>query len=596
MKQFVRAVRFSLLCLGLLACSTTPVDSPKPFPAPSDPAEPAPPTDPTNPTDPSVPGADNALLHRGSQYAVNNGLIRIGRKEGNHVPTRLDIADGVFLPRTIYYGDIPVTVYEPVSGVAEMEFRLYSAGEDFAAGTYSFLPPPEEGSIIPNPQGQHYIERGTVHLDLNGSGDVTNEEKRDITGGSVTVKNREGGMSLVFDLVLEDGTQVVGSYNKTFYDPRNAEELYPGPGAPPPPQDSDICTYLIQGKVEEPTVLKDTPAACDYLIDNMIVDSELSVEPGVVIRAVQKGVLYVTEGEGPYKGKLTAIGTPDKRIVFEGAESLKGHWQGVEFKNAQASQLHYVDIRDTGYDCRRCNRAGLTVENTPLSLENSTLSNGYRAGLYLNDKSSLTSFSSNRFSGHIGAGVNLESAEALTQLDANSDYLGEQPNGLPYIQIVDGTLTENETRRWKALNVPYAFERSVDVQMGSLSLDPGVNVIVKGKDFKVGPDAQLDAQGSAAAPVSFRAEQDENNAWSGIYLLGSQNSTLQHVRLSNAEWGVYLENEAALSISDSFIEAEYGIFCDTGSSQQVKNKLILGENLRFETREFDVDSECVLVP
>lgn len=90
-----------------------------------------------------------------------------------------------------------------------------------------------------------------MHLDVDGSGVATKDEKFKIVGGSLTITSQPGGMALVFDLTLSDGSQLVGGYDKTFFDPDDVGRTYPGPGAPPPapPQDDEICTYLIQGDI-----------------------------------------------------------------------------------------------------------------------------------------------------------------------------------------------------------------------------------------------------------------------------------------------------------------------------------------------------------
>lgn len=133
--MIVRGGCLILLCLGLLACPSVPGS----------------PSNPDNPNNP-VPGVQNALLHRGLQYAINHGLISFGSKEGNHFATTLEIADGVFIPTTLYYGDIPVTTWSPEAGEADILIKLYTAGNSFEAGTYSFITSLGEGPILPNPQ------------------------------------------------------------------------------------------------------------------------------------------------------------------------------------------------------------------------------------------------------------------------------------------------------------------------------------------------------------------------------------------------------------------------------------------------------------
>ena len=130
------------VCLGLLlvACPASPAPSPNPTD----------PTDPNNPA-PPIPGAENTLLHEGSQYPIDNGMIYFGSKEGNHVATTLKIADGIFLPTTVYYGDIPVTTWSPESGEANMTVKLQTMGDSFEAGTYTFVAPIGEGPITGSP-------------------------------------------------------------------------------------------------------------------------------------------------------------------------------------------------------------------------------------------------------------------------------------------------------------------------------------------------------------------------------------------------------------------------------------------------------------
>jgi hypothetical protein len=86
----------------------------------------------------------------------------------------------------------------------------------------------------------------------------------------------------------------------------------------------------LSGKVNEPLTLVDIytdPSCPDYVVSGTYtVQSDLEIEPGVIIEFEEDAGIYVVES-----GSLHAEGSLSQPIVFTGTQKIKGHWKGIRF-------------------------------------------------------------------------------------------------------------------------------------------------------------------------------------------------------------------------------------------------------------------------
>src|SRR5690554_4432710 len=184
-----------------------------------------------------------------------------------------------------------------------------------------------------------------------------------------------------------------------------------GPDVPGPdpggPIDVDpvACRVTVNRDLTVPTLLANGPEACDYWFPGTAgshtayrIASDVLIEPGTVLLFGQDTHLYVEDS-----GRLTAIGTEDERIVFQGAEPVHGYWYGICFEDSRESRLEFVDIRwggkvwtSMGSNCRGGIAGAWPGSTEPLHITNSTVSGSYVSGLSVHDLI-LGDFANNAF-------------------------------------------------------------------------------------------------------------------------------------------------------------------------------------------------------
>lgn len=323
---------------------------------------------------------------------------------------------------------------------------------------------------------------------------------------------------------------------------------------PPPGGDPTACTYTLTDDVTVPSLMENTPAACDYLVTGDItVSSSLSVAPGTVVQFDQDTRLSIAEA-----GSITAVGTPDARIRFEGRSQVKGFWYGLCFGDNRASRLEYVDILWAGKvftgGSHVCSAAigGVNGDGEPVTIKHSLIAGAYTHGLDAQTVP-LGEFENNIFADNTEYGV-LVSPDQVHKLDAASDYLGTSvgaPNGKPYV-FFSGFLKGDGSRvTWRKLNAPYLAEDFFPYDTGSVILDGPVTVTVEpGARFEFGAGGALNfwdgpsllALGTAEAPVVFTGKEKTPGAWDGLLFQNAGASVLEHAEVSygGAEGGSLL--------------------------------------------------------
>ena len=374
----------------------------------------------------------------------------------------------------------------------------------------------------------------------------------------------------------------------------SSTDLAPNPDDPdvPTPAPSGDCTSVISGSVNLPTKWVDGPAACDYLLEGTVaVNSTLTIEPGVTIRAALSSRLVIEGAD------FKAVGKPDKRIVFEGQKHNQGHWAGINLKRARPSRIEYVDIKDAGQTCESCD-GGLQLESVSTSLTHSTVSNSSVNGLYTDGNVEFTAFANNRFYGNAFAGVVTASAEEIVKFDKASDFIGiDQPNGLAHIAIPNDALDFATDRVWKKLNAPYYVKNWLKVKKGSLTLEPGVEMIFGNKerfekDLQI-LDAEFSAIGTPSEPIVFRGEEAKRGYWSGIYRsVNNGTGVFKHIQIRDGYDGILLEGENTIALSDSSISNTInGVRCDATFDPAV---IQLGSNVTIEAQNSEIDTQCTV--
>jgi hypothetical protein len=346
------------------------------------------------------------------------------------------------------------------------------------------------------------------------------------------------------------------------------------------------------------TVLKNTPAACDYLISPdpsdigvrslEVTNGTLTIEPGTVIRFNDGAVLRLSNG-----ASLQAVGTSQQRIRFEGAAPIKGYAYGLDIgSESLETTIAYADFAYLGaVPTRREDGGAITgLGGGGLRLSNSTVSNSNYYGVDLADLP-LLEFSQNIFKDNARAGVRV-TASQVALLDEASDYDSVvQVQGL----FAGDKLRTNAT--WKALNAPYLIEDALYVEGVELTLGPGVALLFdQGNSLAVRDGGTLTAIGSEEKPIIFAGLAETPGYWDGIsFSSASPDSRLEYSIVAYAGGGSIYEGSVTLAyqerayIANSNIigSGQWGICADAGAF------LELGPGNTFSNNALgDVNTDC----
>ena len=367
--------------------------------------------------------------------------------------------------------------------------------------------------------------------------------------------------------------------------------------------DDGTCSLALYNDITIPTVLTNGPNECDYIVMNHIeVTSKLVVEPGVVIKFKQDTRLMIDDA-----GSITAVGTPDARIRFEGELAVKGFWYGFCFGTNRESRLEYVDILWGGKvwtgGSKVCRAAigGVSSNGEPIHIKNTLIAGAYTTGLDA-VKVRIGEFSNNVFADNEEYGVRVGPWQ-IHKLDTASDYLGSsigKPNSIPYVFIGGyGYLTGSEFV-WPNLNIPY-YSGDDGLYSDHVSVNGNdyytTVVIEPGTRFEFGPEggiffydgAGLKAIGTSDNPIVFTGRNQTKGSWDSLTFSDAGPSTLDHVEISygGADSSIYVGNVVAygvystdlIVITNSIISnsATCGI-TDTQDLVQQSNNTFSGNN------------------
>jgi hypothetical protein len=338
--------------------------------------------------------------------------------------------------------------------------------------------------------------------------------------------------------------------------PGNGDNPPPGNGNNPPP-DPNACTVVIDSNITIPSRLINSANACDYFVTGDIwVQSELTIDPGVVVVFDQDARLLITDA-----GSLSAVGTPDARIVLAGQLNVRGYWYGLCFGNNRESRLEYVDLLWAGKvwsgGSTVCRAAiGGVNRGAPVHIRHSVIAGSLTNGLDAT-RVPIGEFENNVFAANTEYGVRA-SPEVIHKLDVASDYLGisvDAPNGKPFIHIsglgTPDVAGEDEVAIWRNLNADYYLEddfpygRNIIVTGGQIGIEPGTRFVAASprSDINFWDGTLLVAVGTPDAPIVFTGARETAGSWRGLSFSDSA-GMFEHVevRYGGSASGIYNGN------------------------------------------------------
>ena len=272
----------------------------------------------------------------------------------------------------------------------------------------------------------------------------------------------------------------------------------------PPKKTPPPCHTLTAHQLSEAMTLSEP---CYAVSGSVTVSGSITVEPGVHLVFGQGTTLYMENG-----GSLTAVGTAEKPIVFEGKDHTPGFWEGLNFQtNSSKNQLSYVMVADAG--TKGGDSAAVVVSiGARLGIDHTTVRNAEGVGLTVLQRGILGKFEQNRFEA-TGTPLRVKAAD-LAMIDPATTFANNKKN---YVLVYFNECEVEDETTWRALAVPYHFGCSA--RIGShVTVEPGAKFeFEENVGLDVTQNGSLTAEGTAEKPIVFTGADQTPGYWSGIY-------------------------------------------------------------------------------
>ncbi len=306
-----------------------------------------------------------------------------------------------------------------------------------------------------------------------------------------------------------------------------------------------------------------------------VTDGTLTIEPGVTIRMAQDRSLRISGS-----GRVSAKGTADAPITFQGQDDTKGFWQGLAFETrSDDNLLEYVILLNGGgkaWSGSSDEQAVIHVASTGKVTIRETLIDGSgKHGIFGRDNAELSGFSSNTISNCDGAPLRIALSVARF-LDSGSTFEGNEDNVVALVHGNNETLAQDAT--WPNPGLPYRFMDRCFIK-ADLTLTPGTTLEVEADASLILEEGgQIIAEGTTSELITFTSVDDAGTgSWQGIHVKTGtsvfSNAVIEHA--GSKAWtgnpehkGAFFISAGELSLSDVEIRDSegYGVVVhDAGS-------------------------------
>ena len=133
--------------------------------------------------------------------------------EADHYSVDFTITNGKFLLARTEINGVIHSLLVPAQATATVYAELYSPGDSFSFGTYSYSPFGAGGGVL---AGNAYFDSAYIGIDSNDSGDIEADENSRVIGGTFEFTGVLPDIELRFNVTLENGEIVEGHYTGLF--------------------------------------------------------------------------------------------------------------------------------------------------------------------------------------------------------------------------------------------------------------------------------------------------------------------------------------------------------------------------------------------
>ena len=159
------------------------------------------------------PEGDSSLLVNARRYPLDSALGDIWGVSGDHYNVNFTVANGKYAVESVVIDGHAYNMLTPVLSSAVIHAEMYSPGDQFSWTTYSFSPPDADAAGL---AGNAYFDNAWVGVDEDLSGDVEDDERQAVVGGTIDFTGTLPDIELHFSVNLEDGQLVEGHYTGLF--------------------------------------------------------------------------------------------------------------------------------------------------------------------------------------------------------------------------------------------------------------------------------------------------------------------------------------------------------------------------------------------
>lgn len=161
----------------------------------------------------SGPEGDSSVSVGAIRYPLNSALGDIWGVENDHYNVDFTLTNGQFLVSRSEIDGVTHSLLVPVQATATMFAELYSPGDSLMFVTYSYSSLETDNAAL---AGNAFFNRTFVGVDTNNSGDIENDEKVDVIGGTIEFTGTLPDIELRFSLTLANGQTAEGHYTGLF--------------------------------------------------------------------------------------------------------------------------------------------------------------------------------------------------------------------------------------------------------------------------------------------------------------------------------------------------------------------------------------------
>lgn len=340
---------------------------------------------------------------------------------------------------------------------------------------------------------------------------------------------------------------------------------------------------LTLATIEEAITLADY--GVPYRVPGMNVRASVEITANTVVRVASGQGITV---EGNSGGSLKITGTPEQPVIVTGVDPSSGSWDGINyrFSNSANNVITNAVIEYGGSGSNGANIELTSTTSSPsrIALNNVSLNNALNFGFAFGSGSIISGFD-----GVISSGNGATGRVALSSVGGLSGSAALTGNTLDQISVTGSAM--NNEQAWVTHDVPYFIEDGIIAAAG-LTLSPGSTLIFdSGQELRLQENGYLNAQGLAAAPITFTGAETIAGYWEGLIFRfsGSTLNVLDNVVVQYAGVGPVANNgnvemvcttssPARLSISNAQIldSSSWGMFLSPNGCD-----LTLGANVTF---------------